>query len=206
MGSEVQLDAGIGSLKIDLSDFVSAIRALAKWAVGADEKEKAREAIKDLIVEVRKTFDIIVENLEPLYKLTTKASFNSQFDERRAAIKSVYLNRGELAVTRCHIVKQQLDKLKSRTVWMQNLPFAGSAHDNLKKVCATWLESDKNIARVIENFLEELSSFVDEVARLKISDSAKGLRLLSDGLSLLEGNFREMKRQLGELDETGKLI
>jgi hypothetical protein len=58
-------------------------------AIGANEKEQARSAIKEMIAEVRKTFDTIVDTLTPLYTLTTESQFAAQFVSHYASFKDV---------------------------------------------------------------------------------------------------------------------
>jgi hypothetical protein len=66
MGTEIELNVGIAKLKADLSEFTSAVKSLVEAATGSNEKEQARSAIKEMVAEVRKTFDTIVDTLSPL--------------------------------------------------------------------------------------------------------------------------------------------
>lgn len=200
MGSEIELNAGIVKLKLELSQFTSAIGALAEKATGANEKEQARSAMKEMITEVRKVFDLVVDKLDPLYKLTTEASFIAEFDAIRGALKSASAKNNHAAITHCHIVREKFELLSARRAWMQNLPPAQDAYDKLETVCKKWLFHDESIVRGIDTFFQNLNAFTDEVEKLKRTDPARGLKMLTVGLSLLHGTVTELQKQLGELE------
>ncbi len=206
MGTEVELDAGMAKFKVDLSEFTSAIRSLAEAAIGASEKEQARSAIKDMIAEVRKTFDTIVDTLTPLYKLTDESQFSARFADNHASFKALYLNRSDLVRTHCHIVRQHFDALQQRRDWMASLPLAGRAYAKLERICSEWLLYDLTIVHQMESFFQTLNRFMDEIKDLSRREPAQGFQALASGLKLIEGSFLDIKRQLGELDALGRRL
>ena len=206
MGTEIELNAGIAKLKADLSEFASAIKNLADAAIGESEKEKARDAIKEMVAEVRKTFDTIVDTLAPLYGLMTELQFAAQFAANYASFKALFLKRSDLARTHCHIVQVQFDALQQRRKWMERVPFAQNAYLNLKGICDRWLLSDVTIVSQMESFFFTLNNFMDEIANLNRTSQSQGFRALSGGLKLVEGVFLAIKSQLGELDVLGRRL
>ena len=81
MPSEISLDAGIAKFKLDLAEFGSAVKDLVSAAIGANEREQARDAIKAMIMEVRQTYDTVVETLSPLYGIGSSQDFANAFSQ-----------------------------------------------------------------------------------------------------------------------------
>jgi hypothetical protein len=206
MGTEIEFNAGMVKLKADLSEFTSAIRDLVDAAIGANEKEQARAAIKEMVVEVRKTFDTIGDALTPLYALTTESQFVAQFAVDYAAFKSLYWKRNDLVRTHCHIVRQQFETLHQRRAWMARLPLASRAYENLKRICEKWVLDDWSIVQRMDSFFQTLNNFMDDIANLNRTEPTEGFQALAGGLKLVEGSFFEIKTQLGELDALGRRL
>jgi hypothetical protein len=199
MGSEIKVNAGIAELTINLSEFTAAVGNLVGAAVGANEKEGARAAVKELITEVRKTFDTVVDTVSPLYEVQTEQAFIARFDSEYKSFKSLYLKRKGVARTHCHTVQEQFDKLDRRRDWMKNLPFAQRSYKSVKDLCERWLFNDWSIVQQIEAFFDGLNKFMDEIASLKRTNPPAGFRALANGLSLVEADFLRIKTQLDKL-------
>jgi len=206
MSSELDLDAGLAKLKIDLSEFLSAVRDLVAEALGAQEREGARNAIKAMIEEVRKTFDTVVNMLTPLYGIASPQQFDRDFGPIYAGFKRVYLSTSDVARAHCHVVRQYFEQLQNRRRWMQHLPLANGAFDRLERVCREWLTSDADIVYRLASFFDTLNGFLDEMADLRTTSSVKAFETLSGGLRRLEHNFRGIQAGLGELDALGRSI
>jgi hypothetical protein len=206
MGTEIELNAGIARLKADLSEFTSAVKKLADAAIGASEKEQARVAIKEMVTEVRKTFDTIVDTLAPLYGLAIESQFAAQFAANYASFKSLYLKRSDLARTHCHVIAAQFEALQQRRAWMANLPLAERAYANLKRICDEWLMSDASIVGQMEYFFRTLNKFMDEIASLNRANPTQGFQALAGHLKDVENNFLDIKSQLGELDALSRKL
>lgn len=200
MSGEIEINTGIVRFKVDLFQFLSAIKKLVDAAVGANEKEKARDAIKVLIAETRKTYDTIVQVLEPFYAMTTESSFKGSFDVSFAAFKAAYLGRNDYLKTHCSIVKTEFAALARRTSWMATLPFAKGAYQDLKTVCEEWQFQDSRIVQEMERFFRISNEFMQDVADLNQRNSVQAYQTLRDGLKFFEGNFLEVKAMLGELE------
>jgi hypothetical protein len=204
MGSQVELKAGVAQFRIDLSDFVDAMRRLIGAAVGANEKERARDAMRVLLAESGKTFKMVVETLAPVYALNDKVAFAKQFDSLHERIKRLYLGRATLFRTHCSIVETEFDKLQQRRSWMTHLVVAQQAYQDLKNVCDRWLFQDWNIVSDIESFLDNLNKFIDEIAVLKRTNTERAFETLQAGLKPIENDFLAMQTKVGELDVLGR--
>src|SRR5215831_11810909 len=139
MGSEVEFNAGVAKFRIDLSDFASAMKRLISAAVGANEKEQAREAMKLLLAEAGTTFKTVVQTLAPLYTLEDETAFRAKFTSIHEEFTKLYLERKTLARTHCGIVENEFNKLQQRRSWMTHLPVAQRAYAELENVCGRWL-------------------------------------------------------------------
>jgi hypothetical protein len=203
MGTEVQLNAGIAEFKIDLSEFAEAMKRLIVAAIGANEKEHARDAMKTLLIEAAKTYQTIVQILAPLYALTSEAAFAAQFTAKHEEFKVLYMERKMLARTHCHIASTQFQMLQQRRSWMAHLPVAQKAYADLESFCYRWLLNDWNIVQDMEIFLERLDKFMEEIAALNRTSRSKAFLQLIAGLKPVEIDFFSMKTQLGELEALG---
>lgn len=206
MGAELELNGGVVKLKLNLIELAAGIKGLAGAAIGANERENARQAIKKLIDEVDKTLAMVVEQLGPLYKLTTKERFLAGFEDARGEIKRIYLNRATIQLASCEHVKDALAKLNEKRDWMQRVPGADAAYKRVDDACQDWLTHDDEIVRFTEGFLDVLNRFADDIGRLKQHDPGVAMDTLNRGLSLLEPNFivikttfADFKRLSGEL-------
>lgn len=206
MPSEVQLDTGIAKFKVDLTEFVSSIKDLVSAAVGANEREQARDAIKAMIAEVRQTYDTVVDTLSPLYAIGNPQEFTNGFNQILASFKKIYLQRSESARAHCHNVRQIFGALEQRRSWMIRLPIANRGYARLKNICEQWLFNDIDLSYQMSRFFENLNEFLDQVGDLNQTDAAAAYQKMRGGLRQAEPNFREIQSQLGELDAIGRNI
>jgi len=206
MPSEINLDVGIAKFKLDLAEFVTSVKELASAAIGANEREQARDAIKAMITEVRQTYDTVVETLIPLYSISDSHDFANAFNQVLSAFKKIYLQRSDAARAHCHNVRQIFEALQQRRSWMEQLPIANRGFARLKKICDEWLLNDIDLSYQTTRFFENLNDFLDEVADLNQTDSGKAHRKMRAGLRQAEPNFREIQSQLADLDAIGRTI
>ena len=163
MGSEIELNAGLAKFKVDLSEFASAMQRLVAAAVGENEKEQARDAMKVLLGESATTFKTIVQTLTPLFALEDERAFNTNFASTYAEFKRLYLERKTLHRTHCGIVEDAFNKLGQRRAWMTHVPVAKNAYADLEKVCGRWLFQDWKIVQDMEAFLAKLNEFLSDL-------------------------------------------
>jgi hypothetical protein len=147
MPTEIHLDAGIAKFNVDLSEFVSAMKDLVNSAIGANEKEQARVAIKAMIGEVRQTYDTVVDTLSPLYGIDSPDRFTVQFGAIMVSFKSIYLRRSDTARAHCHNVREFFDALQQRRGWMEHIPVANRGFTRLKSICEQWFFNDIDLAK-----------------------------------------------------------
>ena len=206
MPSEISLDAGIAKFKLDLAEFGSAVKDLVSAAIGANEREQARDAIKAMIMEVRQTYDTVVETLSPLYGIGSSQDFANAFSQILPSFKRIYLQRSDAARAHCHNVRQIFDALQQRRGWMAQLPIANHGFARLKKICDEWLFNDIDLSYQTRRFFENLNDFLDEVADLNQTDPGEAYRKMRAGLRQAEPSFREIQSRLADLDTLGQTI
>jgi hypothetical protein len=206
MSTQVEINAGMAQFKVDLSEFVSAMKRLVAAATGAKEKEQAREAMKELLSEARKTFDTVVEAIAPLRAITTEREFAASFAAKHAEVTRLYMDRKTLTRTHCGIVETAFNKLQQRRAWMNNLPLAQTANDDLRNVCGRWLFQDWKIVRDMEVFLTNLDKFMSNIVDLSRVKPSQGFQAFRDGMSSIENNFFDLKNQVGELDALARQL
>jgi hypothetical protein len=203
MGSEIDLNIGIAQFKLDLFEFCGAMKNLVGAAIGENEKEQARVAMKELIAEASKSFETIVDALVPLYELIDERNFAAKFAPHFQRIKNIYLKREPLLRTSCKVVEGKFNDLKSRRAWMSHLPGAQQAFVKLEDVCRRWLFQDRTIVEAMEAFFQNLNTFLAEIDTLSRAEPKRALQTLVAGLTPLEINLRVMQADLGELRVLG---
>jgi hypothetical protein len=119
MEIEISIGYELATLKVTLSEFT----AIVKHISGEAKHEEARQALKDMIGEVRKSYDTAVDVFTPLYKLDTARKFNNDFSQARSDFKGRYLKDMGAVRTHCSIVSDKLDELQKRKSWMKSLPY-----------------------------------------------------------------------------------
>jgi hypothetical protein len=199
MNSKLELNAGIAKFTLDLSEFATGMKGLIDSAIGINEKEQARSAMKKLVDESRKTFETIVRTLAPLRKLTDEAGFAKEFAGRFSEFTVLYVNQTSLARTHCSIVKEEFDKLQLRRSWMRYLPLAQSSYAKLENVCMRWLFQDRQIVEDMEFFFGNLNTFLAGIAALTASDPKQGFHAFMTEWKNIERDFLAMQTALGEL-------
>jgi hypothetical protein len=206
MTTGIHLDAGIAKFTVDLSEFVSAAKDLANAAIGANEKEQARAAIKAMIDEVRQTYDTIVDTLTPLYGIDNAEHFAQQFGGILVTFKGIYLRRSDTARAHCHRVREFFDALQQRRSWMEHIPIANRSFLRLKKICEQWFFNDIDLFYQMDRFFVNLNDFMDNIADLNRKDRNEAFPTMLAALREAEGNFKEMQKQLSALDNLGVRI
>jgi hypothetical protein len=206
MSTELELDAGIAKFTADLSELVTAMKGLVDSAIGVNEKEQARAAMKALIDESRKAFETIVQVLASLYTVTDESNFTKEFANRLAEFKALYANKTALARTHCSIVEEEFNKLRGRRSWMTYLPLAQNSYERLESVCGRWLFQDWKIVADIESFFGLLNRFLLKIADLNRTDPKQGFQAFFEGWKLIEQDFLAMQTRLGELEALSRRL
>lgn len=200
MGIELNIGNELAGLKLSLGEFTTVIRALA----GEAKQQEVRQALREMIQEVRKSYDTAVDVFAPLYALSTPRKFSAGFAAARANFKAAYLKAGKRVRTNCGIVIGQLEELKKRKGWMKNLPYVQRSFKRLEDLAASWIANDISLALNMESLLQGMNTFLDTVSRMQKKDSAAAFRYLSASLRQFEDDFLAINKWIDELTVIGK--
>jgi hypothetical protein len=200
MGSQLEFNVGVAKFRIALSDFLKATKTLANAATKEGELRDVRSKLKELIQEVRKNFDLVVDAVTPLIALDTQQKFNEKFGDIRADFQNVVWKKLGDEGTSCTIVIEKMAALNKHRAWMQNVPIARRAFDRLNKLCNDWIAVDVVLDANIADFRDRLRDLLKEVAQLKRDDPEGAFESLETVVDSLDTDFEGMKKYLNELE------
>jgi hypothetical protein len=196
MGSELEINYGIAKVRVSLAEFATAIKQIS----GAVKHEEVRQALKDMIKEVRKSYDTTVDVFTPFYDMDTRNKFVHKFSEQRGNFKNNYLKRTNEVRSHCDKVKYLIEELKKRKGWMKNLPLAKKSFKRLLEVGEFWFMSDYALSDEMETFLNRTNEFLNDIHRIKRKSPENAFLHLQSGLEQFEDDFKSVKKYLDALD------
>jgi hypothetical protein len=202
MSVELNIGQGLATLKVNLGEFLAVARQIA----GITKHKEARQALKDSIVEIRKSCDTAVDVFTPLYALTSQAIFEKDFGSQHAAFKNAFLKNVDNVRTHCHVVKSHLDELLLKKSWMGKLPLLERSHQRLDELCKRWLFSDYALTQQMKDLLQNIDELYTELARMTAQDVSAAFAMLRSSLAQLEDDFLSLRKQLNELDLVGRTL
>jgi hypothetical protein len=182
-------------LKLDLGEFVGVIRDLASVKLDS----KTQTALKTLIAEARKSFDVVVDVVTPLYALSSEATMGTEFPKLYANFKNAFLKNSDEVRTHCQIVKDQIERLKASQAWKQNFPVARNAFQRLVQSEAKWAGNDDALADKMNNFLRVMNDELNLINQALPTDAAAACRAVTALLGDTEKEIKNIKSQLNDL-------
>jgi len=195
MGSELEISYGIAKIKVSLAEFVTAIKQIT----GAVKHQEVKQTLKEMIEEVRKSYDATVDAITPLYGLDTQKKFNGKFSNILEDYKKKYLKDIGNMRTHCTIVAQQIEALKKRKSWMKNLPLVKKSFNRLQDVGNFWFLSDYTLAQEMETFLNKMNQFLNDINEMRRKNPGNAFRHLQLSLEQFEDDFNSIKPNLDNL-------
>ena len=189
-------------MKLSLGEFTTII----KYLIGEAKQQEVREALKEMIQEVRKSYDVAVDVFTPLYALDTKRKFTSRFSQERANFKSTYLKAGSRVRTHCGIVARQLEELKKRKAWMKSLPYIRRSFKRLEDLAESWIANDTWLALNMESLLRGMNGFLNTVSRMQKKNASEAFRYLTSSLDQFEDDFLAINKWIDELTDISKQL
>ena len=195
---EVELEMGfqLANLKVTLSEFTAVVTHIS----GEAKRQEVKQTLKEMIVEVRRSYDTVVDVFTPLYGLDTPRKFKSQFAVLRTGFKGRYLKDMGSVRTHCSIVSAKLDDLKKQKAWMKNLPYVRRSFNRLQELGADWVANDARLADGMEQFLKSTNRLLDKVNRMLVKDSSEAYRFLQMSIHQYEDELLAIKRNLDQLN------
>jgi hypothetical protein len=162
------------------------------------KQQEVRHALKEMIQEVRKSYDIALDVFTPLYNLDIKQKFTAQFSQTRTDFKTTYLKDINNVQTHCSIVAQELKKLEKQKGWMKK-PYIRRSFKRLENLAGDWIADDTWLASNMENLLKNLNKFLNEVSRLQKGKATNAFHNLGSSPDQFEDDFLAIKNRLDEL-------
>ncbi len=201
MGTELEFNAGVAKFRIALEDFERATQKLVGAAIGNKQLADVRTQIKELIQEVRKNYDLIVDTVAPLVAMDTQEKFETTFGDQHAKFKAEFWKKYNDEGTSCHIVIDKMDTLRQRRSWMDKLPIVKRAFQHLENMCQAWIARDLVLDENMENFRNSLDKLFDDLAQAKRDDPVVAFDALHGVLASLDSDFKAMKDCLSQLSK-----
>ena len=161
---KVSLQAGIVGFETNISEFCQVVRDF----VGAALDQKARQALKKMIAEVDKDFDLVIEVLTPLYAINTNEDLRAQWPAVFQKFKKLYFTQWGSLSTSCGIVMDQLQRVRDAHNWKRRIPVLRDAVKKLDDQGQRWMCNDEELYRSMNAFMKSLNTtLVDVNGQLK---------------------------------------
>jgi hypothetical protein len=189
----------LGPLHVNLNEFVKAIKDL----ISTDLDDKSKKDISNLIKEVRKTYDTIVDSLDPFYNVRIQSddsTYVTQFTSQFRAFKTMFKkNRNELR-THCTSIQKHMTELLENRKWLSRIPHKKKSLEDLKNFADRWGKQEDNLARILEGFLSYVNNTLDRLDDLNNTNSiAQSRDALRAFMKESEAPILNLKCQLDEL-------
>lgn len=193
MDATVSLRAGLFKFDVKISEFSQAVRDFA----GASLDTKARDALKTMIAEVDKDFELVAEVMSPLYSINTVADFQRQWPQTFPDFTTRYLTSWHSLATHCGIVNDQLQRVQKSHNWKRRIPVLGEAVKRLEDMSSRWMGNDFELYRAMQEFMDSMHEALKAVDRCRTP--AKSVAKLKDILNGTERSLLSIKGYSNEL-------
>lgn len=189
------IKVSLGQFEVDLAELVGVIGDLTT----AKLDQTAKDALQALVAEARKSFDAVVDVLTPLHALNTPAKVKAEFPKLYANFKNTYLKNANEIRTHCHIVTEQMEKLKTSQAWREKIPILRNAFKRLEAAERRWIGQDGALARSMEEFLNALNAGLAEVLPKLQTSGKEAHTTLQELISDSEQGLLRIKSHLNQL-------
>ncbi len=190
-----KLKTPLAEFELNLSEFASIVKELFVVDLTAD----ARQSLKTLIAEARKSFDVVIDILTPLYALNNESLLRSTFPQLFANFKNTYLKNSDEIRTHCHIVNDQIDKLIEKENWKKHLPLVGKSLERLKRSKDQWMGNDSALADRMQNLLWQVNDNLSDLNTQLGQDANAAFIAMTSLLKESEPELLKLKKSLDEL-------
>jgi hypothetical protein len=194
MSASVSLKAGVVGFEINISEFCQVIRDF----VGASLDTEARQALKTMIDEVDKDFELVVEVVTPLYAINSVADFRQRWPEFLQDFKKQYLTQWGSLATHCGIVMDQLQRLQKAHNWKRRIPLLRDAVRRLDEMAQEWMANDAKLYESMNGFIASVNDAMMAVNKHH-KTPAKALKKLEGVLQGTEKSLLKIKAYSNEL-------
>lgn len=197
MEVEIGLGYELATLKVTLTEFTSVVSHLS----GEAKHKAVRQTLKEMIDEVRRSYDTSVDVFTPLYLIDTIKKFDKQFPTARTNFKNTYLKSSGNIRTHSGIVGMKIKDLQKSKSWMKHLPFVKKSFARLESLGTDWVGNDFKLAQSMHDFLTGVNHFLDKVSQIQKKDRSEAFKYLQRSLRQFEYDLVAMKNELNELTQ-----
>lgn len=195
MDAEFSILGNAAKVKVSLTEF----EAIAGHLLGVSKRAEVRQALNDLIKEVRKSADTFVDVLSPLFALTAARQFGERFPQIRANFKGTFLKEGQNLRTHCHIVTEKLNSLSRRRRWMKKLPIVRRSFEHLHTLSQEWIANDSGLEQSMSAFLNSMDQLLDMLEKERKKELKEAYSHLQEFLQKLRDDYSSMRKRLESL-------
>ena len=200
--SHIKIRALVFEARLSLAAFGKLLRNLS----GATKHREARQAVKEMILETRTSYDTMVDTIAPLYAITTARQLKDRFPQFFTGFQSMYMkNLGEVR-THCHKVILKLNELESKKAWLTRVPGGRARFERLKSFTTDWAGNDDNLERMMNRLLWGLNYIFTDLNNKASQSPATALKALRLFLGPMQRDFLDLKGQLDELTVLGDAL
>jgi F0F1-type ATP synthase delta subunit len=196
------LKFSLAGFEIDLGEFAQVVRDLAT----AQLDSQTKEALRTLIAEARKSFDVVIDVVTPLYAVNSEAAMRAAFPQLYANFKNAYLKHGDEIRTHCHIVRDQINTLKDNKAWRQNIPVLQNAFQRLAQSSKKWVGNDDALADKMDDFLNEMNTELSGINKTLQGDAAAAYRDAAALVAETDDKIKKIRSQLNILREVSNRL
>jgi hypothetical protein len=193
--SELEVGFGVATLKVSLNDFVAVVGRLT----GAVQEEAVRASLKDMIAEVRKSYETAVDVFTPFFAIDSREKFQADFATRYAEFNNKYLRDKNYIKTSSHIVSNKILEVLQRQKYREGWPILGRSYDRLQRLGAEWIGSDEQLGQSMDTLLKGLDVSLKRITERKQYDPDDAFEDLKESLELIKKDFLAVKEMLNEL-------
>jgi hypothetical protein len=188
------INAGI--LAADLERIAQLVRELLSIRLDST----AKDAIKRLVEEVSKAYDILVDSYTPFNSLKKNDQvFQNEFMETFGIFKNAYMKSFNNLDVSCRRVDQALSDLIDGRSYLSKFPVLRNKVKNFKDNSDAWYTNDRRIYDIVNGFYKdmynEMAAIESSFGGEPISDSRMKLNSL---ISRWDNEFFELKRKLDD--------
>jgi hypothetical protein len=194
--SEIELGVELVKFRISLNDFVQIMRRIS----GSAQSQALKSELKQVIVEVRKSYATVVDAFTPFVALDNQAKFDQEFGAKYAAFINKYLTQTNVVRTHSTIVTNKLQQLALNSEWRSLFPILQRQYWRLARLSRDWAASDVALSTALDRLLINLHEFLQSIAFLKHQDPTAAFEEFQEDLELFKDDFLSVKEKLDELD------
>lgn len=189
----------LGPLDVNLDEFVRAVKDL----VSTDLDDRSKRDMSELIEEVRKTYDTIVDTLTPFYKVRIQSddkAYVIEFTDQFTAFKTIFRKNSNELRTHCTTIQYNIGKLLENREWLIRIPHKKKPLEDLQKFANEWSRQEVSLADILNGFLIDVNKTLSELNELNsknlIAESRNALRAF---INESDPYILKIKSQLDEL-------